>query len=57
MHICLEVKWADCWVGVFWRRTKVLGYWKWDVWVCLLPCVPLHLWWLRPRPKRHFDWV
>lgn len=43
-----EWKLEDLWVGVFWRH----GYgtfdagkqrmWT-DVWICLLPCVPLHV--------------
>lgn len=49
MHIRLELKLADCWIGVFWKRTELLSYWKWDVWLCLLPCVPLHVWWLRAK--------
>jgi len=32
---------ADLWVGVFWRRER----YSLDVWVCLLPCIPLHLQW------------
>ena len=34
-----EFKLEDCWVGVFWKRR---GEWI-DVWICFLPCVPLHL--------------
>ena len=38
----LEAKKEDCWVGVFWRREQ--GDWgsTLDVWVCLLPCLPIH---------------
>jgi hypothetical protein len=35
----LEWKLADLWVGAFWKKS---GHCL-DVWVCLLPCIPLHL--------------
>lgn len=44
----LEFKPEDLWVGIFWKHT----YAKTDdgdkpmftdVWICLLPCVPIHL--------------
>jgi hypothetical protein len=43
-----EWKLADMWIGIFWKHTtcsvdnteKVLST---DIWVCLLPCVPLHV--------------
>jgi len=37
----LSVEWKlqDLWVGVFWKRVGN----SWDVWVCLLPCLPIHL--------------
>jgi hypothetical protein len=40
--ITLRVEWKvqDCWIGVFWRRVGLLGY---DWWVCLLPCLPIHV--------------
>ena len=38
-----EWKPQDLWVGVFWKRIGNAV----DVWVCLLPCVPLHVsWWM-----------
>ena len=46
--IRFEWKPADCWVGVFWRHSA----WSQpghsagrhlDIWVCVLPMVPLHL--------------
>lgn len=41
--IRFEFKLADMWVGAFWR--KEANYWVtvYDVWVCLIPCVPLHI--------------
>lgn len=48
-RVRLEVKVEDMWVGAFWR--KVTGpeiggresYVQWDVWICLLPCLPIHI--------------
>jgi hypothetical protein len=47
----LEFKPADLWVGVFWKKSNAVvpstygGAWmkRLDVWLCLLPCLPLHL--------------
>jgi hypothetical protein len=38
-----EWKLADLWIGVFWKRSNGLACKVLDVWICLLPCVPLHL--------------
>lgn len=39
-----EFKRADCWVGAFWRTEHEPngGYRNIDVWVCLLPMLPIH---------------
>lgn len=49
MHARLEWKLADMWIGVFWRSELLTASLKMhtDVWVCIVPCVPLHLWWER----------
>lgn len=49
-RIALEWKVEDCWVGAFWKRARLLsvpepatdGHMI-DIWVCLLPCLPIHL--------------
>jgi hypothetical protein len=41
-RIGLEFKAADLWIGAFWKRD---GIW-WHLWVCLVPCFPLHLTWM-----------
>lgn len=33
-RLSLEFKRADLWVGAFYTET--------DVWICLLPCLPIH---------------
>lgn len=45
----LEWKLQDLWIGVFWRRGAWSQGTNWDVWICLLPCLPLHLFWDTPR--------
>lgn len=43
-----ELKWQDAWIGAFWKRTGACI----DLWVCLIPCVPLHLsWWSNKDPE------
>lgn len=36
-----EVKIPDLWVGAFWKRTGRTV----DLWICFLPCLPLHISW------------
>lgn len=38
----------DCWVGCFWRR---LGNCL-DIYICLVPCLPLHLCWHWHDPEQ-----
>lgn len=47
-RVAIEWKLQDLWVGVFWRH----GYAAFDdgakrmftdVWICVLPCIPLHI--------------
>lgn len=50
--VLLEWKVQDCWIGVFWTSTTGPDS-RWavlDVWVCLLPCLPVHLFFNRPAP-------
>jgi hypothetical protein len=50
-----ELALSDFWIGVFWRRDKTCPIAhdpftelrSLDVWICVLPCVPLHLRWER----------
>lgn len=39
----LGVNLQDLWIGVLWRTDKYGA--GGDVWICLLPCLPLHIWW------------
>jgi len=43
--IGVEFKLQDMWIGVYWKRTGSYT----DVWVCLVPCFPIHItwWWSR----------
>lgn len=45
----LEWKPQDLWVGVFWKRDHPSSL---DVWVCIVPMVPLHFGW---RAVINFD--
>lgn len=39
-RVHVEFKLADMWVGAYWA-----GHGGWiDLWVCILPCFPLHFW-------------
>lgn len=41
--IRFEFKIEDFWIGAFWKRTGGMGMEYVDIWICLIPCVPLHL--------------
>ncbi len=45
----VEWKPQDLWVGAFWKKRllsdgAIVSY---DLWVCVIPCLPIHLWWYR----------
>lgn len=41
-HIEMEFKLQDLWIGAFWKR---LGNCI-DLWLCIVPCFPIHIsWW------------
>lgn len=56
----IEFKLADMWIGAFWKVAGLPSGFirRYDVWVCLLPCLPLHIWWftgmerMRARMRR-----
>ena len=56
MRIRIEFKIEDFWIGAFWRSTfDAVGPSRkdwvratYDLWICLIPCFPLHLSWERP---------
>lgn len=44
-----EWKVQDAWVGAFWKSSESKLFHGGDLWVCLLPCIPLHVqaWWIK----------
>jgi hypothetical protein len=53
MQIRLEFKPQDLWVGLYWTRRRYhdtdtgAAGWMTDLWVCVVPMVPLHIRWWR----------
>lgn len=43
-----EFKLQDLWVGAFWKRRGNCV----DLWLCLVPCLPLHICWYWHDPKQ-----
>jgi len=43
--IRFEFKPQDCWIGAYWSKTgsEVYHGWHFDLWICFLPMVPLHV--------------
>ncbi len=66
-RVKLEWKLADMWVGIFWKTSNDVipqgaptyalpVYDRLDVWVCLIPCVPIHATVCHlPKTERHND--
>lgn len=49
----LEWKPQDLWVGVYWKRRYTSDTDGWtDVYICLLPCLPIHLYWHWQEARR-----
>ena len=43
--IALEFKLQDLWIGAYWARDE---YGDQNIWVCLLPMLPIRIWWTPP---------
>ena len=51
--IRLEFKLQDMWLGLFWKK----GDREVDIWLCLIPCFPIHYWsgrenYDKPNPQK-----
>jgi len=51
--VTLEFKLADLWIGAFWKASiqetlapQKRRYRRFDLWVCFLPCLPVHFTWI-----------
>ena len=54
----LEFKPQDCWIGVYTRKTDLFPWryrrrWQRDIWICILPMLPIHLWWTRTEHENN----
>jgi hypothetical protein len=54
--IRLEFKPQDVWIGAFWKHSGddigLYYAYRLDIWLCLLPCLPLHI---RLERRAYFD--
>jgi len=51
-----EFKIQDGWIGYYWQIEKCNStHDQFDLWICLIPFIPLHLWWLILKRKRGED--
>lgn len=48
----------DLWIGVYWNPVEsLMGNWiALDVYVCIVPCLPVVLTWGVPKDRRTADW-
>jgi hypothetical protein len=47
---CLEVKPQDLWVGIYWKLDRTVWVTQLDIWVCIVPMLPLHI------TREHHEW-
>ena len=40
-----KFKKEDFWIGIFWKKNAWCNGESLDIWICLLPMIPLHLQW------------
>ncbi len=45
MKVRFELKWNDMWIGAYWTAqwSHEVEAHVWHVWICFLPCLPLHI--------------
>lgn len=53
LYIWLERKVNDCWVGIFWKTSKIgtfpnafgttIDFMSRDIWICIVPMLPIHI--------------
>ena len=50
----IELKFVpqDIWVGVYWKRDVFYEDAAWDVYVCLVPMLPIHFSWVHCNSQR-----
>jgi hypothetical protein len=53
--VALEWNPRDLWVGVYWSRRVVGRAASLHAWVCVVPCLPVHVHAFRIRPWRPKD--
>lgn len=51
-EVRLERKWQDIWIGAFWKSSWFVdgreAARRVDVWLCVVPCFPIHIAWAGP---------
>ena len=62
MKIKLEFNWHDKWIGSYdkietfnehklkYHDTFLPQIKIQHIWICILPCLPIHIWWEMPKP-------
>lgn len=49
----IKFKREDAWIGVYWESyrcvTSSRAYEVYKAWICVIPCIPIHIEWTRPR--------
>lgn len=52
MKAQLELKWQDMWFGAYWEKKEIQHRGQiyprrkeFHIWICVVPCLPIHIWW------------
>lgn len=41
VHVTLQFKLEDMWVGVFWKNESTMMIREYTIWICILPTLPI----------------
>jgi hypothetical protein len=55
MIIDIKFKPQDLWIGLYWKKTNIGGLQTIDLWICILPMIPIHFRWgkiVKPKFER-----
>lgn len=65
-HFRIRLEWnpGDIFMGVYVRGPRLdldlepgSNNYYWNVWICLIPCLPIHIWWMPLKYKTWLMWL
>lgn len=50
MSIRVEFDPGDLWIGMYWHVIEIGYRDQWDIYICLVPMLPIHIHWSKRMP-------